>query len=109
MNKDTSRLLRHKTRHKRGDTAQLAAQLAPLEELDKTKEQADDLTGLRSPVAHQEVGAIIVEADSLSHARDQRRKSDAPLGLEPVVVVILCLMLAFIAFIAWQISQMPAQ
>jgi hypothetical protein len=29
--------------------------------------------------------------------------------MEPVVVVILCGMLAFICFIAWQISQMPTE
>ena len=28
--------------------------------------------------------------------------------LDPVVIVILCVMLSFIAFIAWQISQLPA-
>ena len=31
------------------------------------------------------------------------------LGMEPVVLVILGVMLAFIAFIAWQISLMPAE
>jgi hypothetical protein len=31
------------------------------------------------------------------------------LGMEPVVLVILGIMLTFIAFIAWQISQMPAK
>jgi hypothetical protein len=29
--------------------------------------------------------------------------------MEPVVLVILGVMLVFIAFIAWQISQMPLQ
>jgi hypothetical protein len=31
------------------------------------------------------------------------------LGIEPVVLVIVGVMLAFIAFIAWQISQMPGE
>ena len=31
------------------------------------------------------------------------------LGMEPVVLVILLVMLAFIGFIAWQISLMPAK
>ncbi|MBA3572770.1 MAG: hypothetical protein H0W34_12560 [Pyrinomonadaceae bacterium] len=31
------------------------------------------------------------------------------LGMEPVVLVILGVMLTFIAFIAWQISQMPTK
>jgi hypothetical protein len=30
-------------------------------------------------------------------------------GMEPVVLVILGLMLCFIAFIAWQVSQMPVE
>ena len=82
MKKDLSRLIRHRT-SKKGDTAQLAAQLAPLEELDKTAEQqqGDAITSFHSPVAHQEAGAIIVEADSLSHERDRRRKHEAMLGL----------------------------
>ena len=110
MNKDDlSRLVRHGTRRKKGDTAQLAAQLAPLEELTKSKEQGDGITSFHAPVAHQEAGAIIVGAKGSGDEMDERRKDKAPLGLEPVVVVILGLMLAFIAFIAWQISQMPAQ
>jgi hypothetical protein len=108
MNKNLSRLIRHRT-SKKGDTAQLAAQLAPLEELNKSKEQGDGVTSFQGPVAHQEVGAIIVEANSPGDETDQRRKEKTLLGLEPVVVVILCLMLGFIAFIAWQISQMPPQ
>ena len=111
MNNHISRLARHRQRKRKGDTAQLAAQLAPLEELNKTAEeqQGDAITGFHQPVAHQEVGAIVVEADSVNLAEDQRTKPEAMLGLEPVVIVILCLMLGFIAFIAWQISQMPAQ
>jgi hypothetical protein len=31
------------------------------------------------------------------------------LGMEPVVIVILGVMLLFIAFIAWQITLMPAE
>lgn len=108
MNKDLSRLVRHRTGRKKGDTAQLAAQLAPLEELNKAKEQGDGVTSFSASVAHQEVGAIIVEADRSGNESDEQRKNKA-LGLEPVVVVILGLMLGFIAFIAWQISQMPAQ
>ena len=106
-----SHLARHRSRKRKGDTAQLAAQLAPLEELNKTaqKQGGDAITGFHDPVAHQEVGAIVVEADSVNHAENQRTKHEAMLGLEPVVIVILCLMLGFIAFVAWQISQMPPQ
>jgi hypothetical protein len=107
MNKHLLRLERKRKRGK-GDTAQLAAQLAPLEEQDKRVAKDDDFGGaVRHTVAHQETGAIVVERDSLSVSRDLRQQSKGVVGLEPVVIVILCLALAFIGFIAWQISLMP--
>lgn len=110
MNDHLPHSVRHGQRKRKGDTAQLAALLAPLEELNKSAEkQQDDVTGLHPPVAHQEVGAIVVEADGADLVEDQRPKQKAILGLEPVVVVIVSLLLGFIAFIAWQISNMPAQ
>jgi hypothetical protein len=95
-------------RRKKGDTAKLAAQLAPLEEQDKrvAKEHAD-ARGLRHAIAHHEPGAIIVEGDRSSIAEDLRKQNTGVAGLEPVVIVIVCIVLAFIAFIAWQISLMP--
>jgi hypothetical protein len=93
----------------KGDTAQLAAQLAPLEEQDKrTGKDDDDFGGaVHHTVAHQEPGAIVVERDSLSVSKDLRRSNKGVAGLEPVVIAILCLALVFIGFIAWQISLMP--
>lgn len=110
MNNHLPHSVRHGQRKRKGDTAQLAAQLAPLEELTKSAEkQQGDVTDLNPPVVHQEVGAIVVEADGAGLVEDQRPKKKAIPGLEPVVIVILSLLLGFVAFIAWQISQMPAQ
>ena len=78
-------------KRKKGDTQQLAAQLAPLEEQDPN------------------FGAIIVDNDDLKLPSDISETQDEKhfLGLEPVVLVVLILMLSFIAFITWQISRMP--
>jgi hypothetical protein len=108
MNKQLLRLERKRKRMK-GDTAQLAAQLAPLEEQAKRVPKDDDFGGaVRHTVAHQEAGAIVVERDSLSVSRDLRQHNKRIFGLEPVVFVILLLALAFIGFIAWQITLMPS-
>ena len=102
----------HISRKKRrkGDTDQLAAQLAPLEEQDK-------------PAAEQQIGAplnkasdryfreIIVDNENLNVPADIMETPEKRhfLGIEPVVLVVLILMLGFIAFVAWQISLMPAR
>ena len=100
-------------KHKKGDTAQLAAQLAPLEEQDRqlTKQP---LAGKEFPIVSQadpHFGEIVVDNDNLHVPQDilEGGGEKTYLGMEPVVLVILGLMLAFIGFIAWQISQMPAQ
>ncbi|MCM3902359.1 MAG: hypothetical protein ND866_11685 [Pyrinomonadaceae bacterium] len=98
---------------RKGDTAKLAAQLAPLEEL--AKPSAVKQVGIDSSSGNgqavQDSGAIIVDKD-LSHVpRDMMEEGGEKtfLGMEPVVLVILAVMLTFIAFIAWQITQMPAK
>lgn len=90
----------------RGDSRQLAAQLAPLEELHESNEPAE-ING--SQVVAQENGAIVVGVDQPELAKEvvEVEEENGALGLEPVVIVIVGLMLAFIVFIAWQISQMP--
>jgi len=95
--------LHSRGKHRKGDTAQLAAQLAPLEELDSRRAA----TQLASPQA----GAIVVDNEGLQVPKDIMEGSDEKtyLGMEPVVLVILGFMLLFIAFIAWQISLMPPE
>lgn len=105
--KELSKLVSHRLRRRSGDTREMAAQLAPLEELDESSESGRTNA---SQVAAQENGLIVVGAEQTQLAKEviaaEERKG--ALGLEPVVIVIVGLVLAFIAFIAWQVSQMPA-
>lgn len=100
-------------KRKKGETAQLAAQLAPLEELDK-KSAAKQL-GITMPVTQSTsdsgFSAIVVDIDSLHVPKDILEESGEQtyLGMEPVVLVILAVMLVFIGFIAWQISLLPVE
>ncbi|HVQ38681.1 MAG TPA: hypothetical protein VMS31_14180 [Pyrinomonadaceae bacterium] len=103
----------HLDRRNKGDTAQLAAQLAPLEEQDKlaAAQQAKDSPSSITGGANQEIGAIVIDNSPVSLSADisEARRGKTFLGMEPVVVVILLGMLAFIVFIAWQISLMPVE
>lgn len=103
----------HIRKKQKGDTAQLAAQLAPLEEQNKPPLQAPGGTGQPSvnTGASQEYGAIVINnaAGNLSQDIMESSGTETFLGMEPVVIVILGVMLAFIAFIAWQISQMSME
>jgi hypothetical protein len=94
-------------RKKKGDTAQLAAQLAPLEEQSGRAET--EQLGIAG--ASHEPGAIVVDNAPGNLSKDimEGGYERTLLGMEPVVLVILGVMLVFIAFIAWQISQMPAE
>jgi len=98
---------------RKGDIAQLAAQLAPLEE--RAKPAAPKQLGIDSPSGNGQAnadygdGGVIVDKD-VSHVATDMMEGGGErtfLGMEPVVLVILGLMLTFIAFIAWQISEMP--
>lgn len=113
MSNQLSRLIKHRVRRRKGDTAQLAAQLAPLEEQDKrgALERGSTSQTASHSGAHQEYGAIVIESGNrvLSEDIAERRQAMGFLGMEPVVLVILGVMLTFIAFIAWQISQMPVE
>ena len=103
---ELSKLVAHKTRHRSGDSRELAAQLAPLEELDEANEPAE-ING--SKVVAQQNGAIVVGVEQPEVAKEvvEAEERNGALGLEPVVIVIVGLLLAFIVFIAWQISQLP--
>jgi hypothetical protein len=107
------KLHRRPRKRKKGDTAQLAAQLAPLEELDKSSAAKQLPSGphLGDPLADPHYGAIVVDNTDLHVPKDIMEGGDEKtfLGMEPVVLVILGVMLAFIAFIAWQISLMPTE
>lgn len=105
----------HFRRHKRkkGDTDQLAAQLAPLEEQDKPAADQQIGSQFKSTNGQQggNYGAIVVDNVDLNVPKSiiEGGEEKRFLGLEPVVLVVLIIVLGFIAFVAWQISLMPAR
>lgn len=113
MKKNLSSHMHARGKRKKGDTDQLAAQLAPLEEQDKPAAEHQTGTRMNSSVgqAGQDYGAIIVDNENLNVPTDivEGRDEKRFLGIEPVVLVVLIIVLSFIAFIAWQISLMPAR
>src|SRR5688572_21176634 len=107
MKETASPSLAHRSHKHSGDTHELAAQLAPLEELSEPSPAGTN----GSQLVAQENGAIVVGAEQTELAREvvAAEGRNGALGLEPVVIVIVGLLLAFIVFIAWQISRMPSQ
>ena len=99
-------------KRKKGDTARLAALLAPLEEMHKHAAVTQEPSASsQAPTAAAVFEEIIVDNADLQVPVDIMEGSEGKtlLGMEPVVLVILGVMLIFIAFIAWQISLMPAE
>ena len=84
-----------------GTVEELAAQLAPLEEQTAAR-------GTQAG-ANNGGGAIVVDERSvkLPEGVGETEKERLILGFEPLVLVILAIAVAFIVFVAWQISQMP--
>ena len=84
-----------------GDSAE---RLAPLEETEKFKKSH------QSDGEHAPDDTIHVDSSSVrmpGHLVDDEREGARIFRLEPVVLFILAAMLAFIAFVAWQITLMP--
>ena len=108
MKKRSSQAHFRKHKRKKGDTDQLAAQLAPLEEQDKPAAEQQIGSHLQQ---ERDYGAIVVDNANLNVPKNiiEGRDEKQFLGMEPVVVVVLIIMLSFIAFIAWQVSLMPAR
>jgi hypothetical protein len=108
---DMKRQMLSKRKRKKSDTARLAARLAPLEELDQggASKQLEGKPLISDGHPNNQNGAIVVDNESLNLPKDLTEGGDEGtfFGIEPVVLVILGVMLAFIAFIAWKISQMP--
>jgi hypothetical protein len=102
---------RSRKKGKKGDTAELAAQLAPLEEQDRSTavQQVGSDSHSGNGQGDPDYGAIIVDKDNLHVPKEMMEGGDEKrfLGMEPVVLVILGVMLAFIAFVTWQITLMP--
>jgi hypothetical protein len=86
------------------DEAEVAARLAPLEETEAFRESP------RQETAHVPDDTIRVDSKSVQMPEsfaDDEREGASIFRLEPVALAILVAMLAFIAFVAWQISLMP--
>ena len=100
----------HLRKRRKGDTRELAARLAPLEEQNRGAAKLQLPVGQVSDNggAIQEVGAIVVDnaSGALSNDIMESAVGKTYFGMEPVVLVILGVMLAFIGFVAWQISNM---
>ena len=111
--KKPSRVHARRKKRKKGDTNQLAAQLAPLEEQNKPAAEQQIGSQLESTNAlrQRDYGAIVVDNADLNVPSGilEGQEEKLFLGLEPVVLVVLIIVLSFIAFIAWQISLMPAR
>ena len=96
----------HRFHEHKDDTRDLAARLAPLEELlSETEKEIRPDDG--SAVVAQENGAIVVGRFQPSLPDDAIDTNHRKPLFEPVVIVIVGLMMAFIVFIAWQVSRMP--
>lgn len=110
-NGNSARLHFRRKKRRKGDTGQLAAQLAPLEEQNKPAAESQIGASLDATDNHADrrFGDIIVDNEDLKlPANIIETQGKHFLGIEPVVLVVLILMLTFIVFIAWQISRMPA-
>ena len=103
--KKPSKVLTRRLRRRSREARELAAQLAPLEELSKSRGDQHQA----SQVAAQEDGAIVIGGQPSNFANEINESGSRKsfLGLDPVVIVIVGLMLAFIAFIAWLVSRLP--
>ena len=81
-----------------------AARLTPLEETEEFKESH------QSEGQHAPDDTIHVDSKSVHVPEslvDEDREGANIFRLEPVVLIILAVMLAFIAFVAWQVTLMP--
>lgn len=101
----TGRLHWPGSHHHEHDEPDIAERLTPLEETAEFKDSPQ-------VESSQRVADDTIRVDSKSvpmpdHLIDDDREGASIFRLEPVVVSILLAMLAFIAFVAWQITLMP--
>jgi hypothetical protein len=87
------------------DHLETSGRLAPLEEREEFKRSSQRDAG-RAATDTIRVDSTNVKMPE--HFVADERDAASTFRLHPVVVAILVIMLAFIAFIAWQITLMPA-
>ena len=93
-------------RREKTPTQELATRLAPLEEREEAAESQQAMPATERPADD----TIRVDTSSVkipTKFTEEERSGARIFYLEPVAVFILVLMLAFIAFIAWQVTLMP--
>ena len=89
------------------DAEDVAGRLAPLEETDAFKDSQQ-----KDASAHTPDDTIRVDSASVQMPDgfvEDEREGASIFRLEPVALFILLAMLAFIVFVAWQISLMPTK
>jgi hypothetical protein len=82
----------------------LAAKLTPLEETEEFKESPQTDSKRNRDDTIRVDGASVRVPDNLV---EEERSASSTFRFEPVVLALLLIALAFIAFIAWQITLMP--
>jgi len=101
----TDRLHWPGSHHDGHDHAGMAERLTPLEETEEFKEAHQ---GEQAPGAADDT--IRIDRKSVpmpEHLLEDEREGSSIFRLEPVVLFVLLFMLAFIAFVAWQVTRMP--
>ena len=103
----TGRLHWPGSHHHEHDEPDLAERLKPLEETEEFKEspQTDEQPGAARDTIRIDSQTVPMPENLI----DDEREGSSIFRLEPVVLFVLTVMLAFIAFIAWQITQMPVK
>lgn len=101
----TGRLHWPGSEHDGHDHAGMAERLKPLEETKEFKESAQ--TDERPGASHDTIRIDNKSITMPEQLAEEEREGASIFRLEPVVLVILVSMLAFITFIAWQITLMP--
>ena len=101
----TGRLHWPGSEHDGHDHAGMAERLKPLEETEEFKDspQTDERPGAADDTIRVDSSTVPMPENFVEEARE----GASIFRLEPVVLVILGVMLAFIGFIAWQITLMP--
>ena len=101
----TGRLHWPGSHHQGHDDPDVAERLKPLEETEEFKESPQ--VDARPRGADDTIRIDSKSVPMPEHLVDEDREGASIFRLEPVVFVILVTMLAFIAFIAWQVTLMP--
>ena len=103
----TGRLHWPGSEHDGHDHAGMAERLKPLEETEEFK--ASPQTDEGNSTADDTIRVDSTTVPMPEHLVEDEREGASIFRLEPVVLFILVAMLAFIAFVAWQITLMPAK